>query len=109
MESQQVTNPVQLLRRKQAGEYLLRRYGFGAAATLSKIACVSSEGPPFRKCGRIVLYDPADLDVWASRKLSAPRRSTSETDASPSVNGIRSVSSKPSEHCRATADTNSGK
>jgi hypothetical protein len=48
MESQQNTNPVQLLRRKQAGEYLVRRYGFGAAATLSKIACVSSDGPPFR-------------------------------------------------------------
>jgi hypothetical protein len=109
MESQQNTNPVQLLRRKQAGEYLVRRYGFGAAATLSKIACVSSDGPPFRKCGRIVLCDPVDLDVWALRKLSAPRRSTSETDASPSANGSRSVPSKPSEHCRETVDANSGK
>jgi hypothetical protein len=78
MERQQNNFPAQLLRRRQAGEYLQQRYGFGAPATLSKIACVSSDGPPFRKCGRIVLYDPADLDMWASRKLSALMRSTSE-------------------------------
>ena len=78
MEIQQNTWPTQLLRRRQAGEYLQRRYGFGAPATLSKIACVSSDGPPFRRCGRIVLYSPADLDTWALRKLSKPMRSTSE-------------------------------
>jgi hypothetical protein len=81
MEGQQKSYPTKLLRRRQAGEYLQQRYGFGAPATLSKIACVSSDGPPFRKCGRIVLYDPADLDAWALRKLSAPMRSTSEVAA----------------------------
>jgi hypothetical protein len=78
MDLQQKTYPTQLLRRRQAGEYLQRRYGFGAPATLSKIACVSSDGPAFRKCGRIVLYDPADLDVWAKGKLTGLRRSTSD-------------------------------
>jgi hypothetical protein len=81
MEGQHNPNPVRWMRRKQAGQYLQDRYGFGAPATLSKIACVSSDGPPFRKCGRIVLYDPADLDAWALRKLSAPMRSTSEATA----------------------------
>jgi hypothetical protein len=36
------------------------------------------DGPIFRKFGRIVVYDPADLDSWALARLSAPLRSTSD-------------------------------
>lgn len=67
-----------LVRRRAAGEYLQQHYGFGASSTLAKIACISSDGPPFRKCGRMVLYDLADLDAWAVRRLSTLRRSTSD-------------------------------
>jgi hypothetical protein len=86
MENQKPTP--RLLRRKQAGEYLLANYGFGAPATLSKIACVSSDGPPFRKCGRIVLYDIADLHGWVERKLSGRRRSTSDPGDDSSQNAV---------------------
>jgi hypothetical protein len=82
MNSERPSPITRLFRRKQAGQYLLDTYGFGAPTTLAKIACVSSDGPPFRKCGRIVLYDPADLDAWAQRKLTGLRRSTSDTGAS---------------------------
>ena len=67
------------MRRQQAGDYLFRRYGFCSPRTLAKLACITTAGPPFRKVGRMVLYDPADLDEWALKQMSAPRRSTSET------------------------------
>ena len=44
------------LRRRAAGEYLKAKFGFGAGATLAKIACISNSGPPFRRAGRMVLY-----------------------------------------------------
>jgi hypothetical protein len=67
----------QYLRRKQAGEYLKARYGYGSERTLAKLATLGG-GPIFRKLGRIVVYDPADLDSWVLSRLSAPLRSTSD-------------------------------
>jgi hypothetical protein len=66
------------LRRRAAGEYLKQKFGFGAGATLSKIACVSSDGPLFRRAGRVVLYRREDLDAWALSKIGAPQKSTSD-------------------------------
>jgi hypothetical protein len=66
------------LRRKDAAQYLIENYGFGSARTLAKLACISSEGPEFRKAGRIVLYEREALDKWALAKISKPHRSTSD-------------------------------
>lgn len=66
------------LRRKDAAQYLIENYGFGSARTLAKLACVSSEGPEFRKAGRLVLYERDALDKWALSKISRPQRSTSD-------------------------------
>jgi hypothetical protein len=77
----ETANAKRYLRRRAAGEYLKAKYGFGAGSTLAKIACVSSDGPPFRKVGRMVLYAIEDLDNWADDRLSAPHRSTSDTGA----------------------------
>jgi hypothetical protein len=63
------------LRRKDAAEYLLSKYGFGAERTLAKLACVGG-GPLFRKAGKLVVYLPSDLDAWALSRLGPPRRST---------------------------------
>jgi hypothetical protein len=67
----------QYLRRKEAGEYLKTRYGHGSPRTLAKLATLGG-GPIFRKFGRIVVYDPADLDTWALARLSAPLRSCND-------------------------------
>jgi hypothetical protein len=38
-------------------------------------------GPPFRKWGTRVLYNWGDALAWAENRVSAPRRSTSDTGA----------------------------
>jgi hypothetical protein len=65
------------LRRKAAGAYLTKTYGFGAARTLAKGA-VTGDTPEFHKAGRIVLYTREALDKWALAKIGAARRSTSD-------------------------------
>ncbi len=65
------------LRRKDAAAYLKERYGFCSFRTLAKLACFGG-GPIFRKAGKIVLYEPADLDAWALAQMSPPVSSTSE-------------------------------
>lgn len=68
-----------LLRREQAAEYVRETYGFPCSPkTLAKLACVSSEGPPFRMAGRIPLYPQTGLDDWARKKIGPLVRSTSE-------------------------------
>ena len=73
-------HPAQYLRRKPAAAYLLDKCGHGSPSTLAKLASLGG-GPVFRKCGRLVIYDPADLDSWAQSKISGPVRSTSERNA----------------------------
>jgi hypothetical protein len=65
------------LRRRDAAEYLLEKYGFGAERTLAKGA-VTGDTPEYRKAGRIVLYTRDALDRWALSKISAPRASSSD-------------------------------
>ena len=68
------------LRRRQAAEYLLSRYGFGAVGTLAK-GVVTGDTPRYHKAGKIVLYEKPDLDQWALSKIGLARRSTSEQAA----------------------------
>ena len=65
------------LRRRDAAEYLLEKYGFGAERTLAKGA-VTGDTPEYRKAGRIVLYTREALDRWALSKIGAPRASSSD-------------------------------
>ena len=56
---------VRYLRRKQAGEYLQSKFGFGSPRTLAKLATVGG-GPAYFKAGaKTVVYEPAALDAWA--------------------------------------------
>ncbi|MEQ8507316.1 MAG: helix-turn-helix domain-containing protein [Rhodospirillales bacterium] len=66
--------------RAEAAEYLTSRGLPVSKCTLQKWATVGG-GPVYRIFGIRALYTPADLDDWAEEKLSAPRRSTSETVA----------------------------
>lgn len=71
-----------LLRRSDAAKYITDNYGFPCSPkTLAKLACVSSEGPPFRMAGRIPLYPQPGLDAWARAKIGPEVRSTSEASA----------------------------
>lgn len=71
--------PYRLLRRKAAAKYITDTYGFPCSPnTLAKLACVSSDGPPFRVVGRIPLYPQDGLDLWARSKIGPLVRSTSE-------------------------------
>jgi hypothetical protein len=68
-----------LLRRKEAAQYITATYGFPCSPnTLAKLACISSEGPPFRKAGRHPLYPISELDNWAKSKIGPLRRSTAD-------------------------------
>jgi hypothetical protein len=68
-----------LLRRTEAAKYVTETYGFPCSPkTLAKLACVSSEGPPFRKAGPYPLYPISSLDTWAQSKIGPLIRSTSE-------------------------------
>ena len=67
------------LDRREAAEYLTSQRGLRVSRnTLQKMATVGG-GPPYRRFGARVIYDPADLDAWASAKLTPLRHSTSET------------------------------
>lgn len=65
------------LRRDQAAEYLLKRFGAFTAETLAKLASTGG-GPQFRKMGRFPVYTRSDLEAWASSRMSPPVSSTSE-------------------------------
>ena len=69
-----------LLRRAQAAEYIVETYNVPCSPkTLAKLACVSSEGPPFH-AGRFPLYPVSGLDAWAKKKIGPLVRSTSEVE-----------------------------
>jgi hypothetical protein len=68
----------QLFRRVDAARYVEEAYFPCSPKTLAKLACVSSQGPPFRKAGRIPLYPKSGLDEWAQSKIGPLVRSTSE-------------------------------
>jgi len=68
-----------LLRRSEAAKYVVDTYNVPCSPkTLAKLACVSSDGPPFRLAGRFPLYPTSGLDKWVKSKIGPLVRSTSE-------------------------------
>jgi hypothetical protein len=68
-----------LLRRTEAAQYVTNKFGIPCSPkTLAKLACVSSDGPPFRLAGRFPLYSTDSLDAWAQSKIGPLVRSTAE-------------------------------
>jgi hypothetical protein len=66
------------LRRTEAASYITATYNIPCSPkTLAKLACVSSDGPAFRKAGRFPLYPVSELDAWARRKVGPLMKSTS--------------------------------
>jgi hypothetical protein len=79
---EEAAKPERLLRRTEAASYVTTLYGMPCSPkTLAKLACVSSDGPPFRLAGRFPLYPTSGLDVWARSKIGPLVRSTSEARA----------------------------
>lgn len=71
-------NGERYLRRAEAAAYITATYNIPCSPkTLAKLACVSSEGPAFRKAGRFPLYPVSELDAWARRKVGPLMKSTS--------------------------------
>ena len=67
-----------LLRREAAAIYVREKFGIPCARSwLAKLACVGG-GPSYRLAGRIPLYAPADLDSWATSRLSPTVKNTAE-------------------------------
>jgi len=67
-----------LLRRNDAAQYVRETWSQPCTPTwLAKLAVIGG-GPLYRKAGRFPLYDPDDLDAWASARLGPKRRSTSD-------------------------------
>lgn len=68
-----------LLRRSEAAKYVVGTYNIPCSPkTLAKLACISSDGPPFHRAGRFPLYPISGLDAWARRKIGPLLRSTSD-------------------------------
>jgi hypothetical protein len=59
------------LRRKEAGAYLQRTFGFCTAKSLAHYAARGG-GPAYRKAGGVVVYTREDLDAWAQAKIGQP-------------------------------------
>jgi hypothetical protein len=79
--------PKQFLRPREAAAYMLQRCRYGTPRSLAKWR-VTGEGPPFRRSGRLILYDPDDIDSWAEARLTRPLRSTSEIREAPAPRKI---------------------
>jgi hypothetical protein len=72
---------VQYLRRKEAAAYLNEKYKLPCSEqTLARLA-VKGNGPLFQLAGRFPIYKPADLDEYATSRLSKPVRSNAEARA----------------------------
>jgi hypothetical protein len=86
------TNPdsdERLLRRSEAAKYVLETYSVPCSPkTLAKLACVSSNGPPFRLAGRFPLYPISGLDAWVQSKIGPLVRSTSEVRRAAALGGL---------------------
>ena len=82
--NQDEVRPDRFLRRTDAASYITHTYGIPCSPkTLAKLACVSSDGPPFRLAGRFPLYPTSGLDDWAKSKIGPLVHSTSEVRRTP--------------------------
>lgn len=66
------------LTRAESADYLTSR-GFPVSKTTMQKWATTGGGPIYRIFGNRALYTPTDLNAWAQEKLSAPRRSSTET------------------------------
>jgi hypothetical protein len=65
------------LNRRRAAMFLEGAYGARISPdTLAKMA-TRGNGPPFRRLGHFVVYEPADLTAWAESRLTPKVHSTS--------------------------------
>ena len=69
------------LSRPEASDYLLNEHGIRRKPKTLAKDVVYGTGPVYRKDGRHVVYDTADLDTFAESRLSEPVRSSSELEA----------------------------
>jgi hypothetical protein len=64
------------LTRKEASNYLLRRWQLSyEPGSLARLG-TAGRGPAYHMRGRFSYYAQADLDAWAQTKITAPRRKT---------------------------------
>ena len=82
--------------RKEAGEYLKRKYGIGSKKTLDKLATTGG-GPEYHKAGRLTLYKPEALDRFALSRIGPPQSSTAENPPSRAPVRPRGRPRKPAE------------
>lgn len=68
----------ELLTREEASAYLASIGVRRRPATLAKLFCTTSDGPPCVHDGRKPYYPKRQLHEWGMRQLSQPRRSSSE-------------------------------
>lgn len=68
----------ELLTREEASEYLATLGVRRRPATLAKLFCTRSDGPPCIHDGRKPLYPKRQLHEWGVWQLTQPRRSSSE-------------------------------
>lgn len=71
----------ELLTREEASEYLATLGVRRRPATLAKLFCTRSDGPPVIHDGRKPYYPKRQLHEWGMRQLSQLRRSSSEPRA----------------------------
>lgn len=71
----------ELLTREEASEYLATLGVRRRPATLAKLFCTRSDGPPVIHDGRKPYYPKRQLHEWGLRQLSQMRRSSSEPRA----------------------------
>lgn len=67
--------------RRDASEYLMRRWGISRTERTLAFLATRGGGPVYRKDGRRVLYSTTDLDTWAQARLSTRYASTSDVAA----------------------------
>jgi hypothetical protein len=81
---------VRYMPRREAGQYLKDKYGFGSKKSLDKFAW-GGGGPEFHKAGARTLYTPEALDAWALSRIGPPQTSTAEnaSPATPPRDGAR--------------------
>ena len=64
--------------RREAAKHLTEDLGLPVTHnTLTKLACTGG-GPSYQLFGNKAVYSDETLDNWATSKLSAPRKSTSD-------------------------------
>ena len=73
-----------LLRREDCAKALTRA-GFRTSPKTLASKATRGGGPPYHKFGRTVLYRWSEVQAWAEARLSPPIISSSEVDATRSV------------------------